>query len=154
MAPRSDSSVLTTFESNGWSSAGLACLVGLNAAVGDVIGADSSVHLSEELKNASWILPRSMMATALMNYILGFIMISTFQYDGRGMFTDYSAVTLVFCLGDFNNAISTPTGVPYVEVLLNGTRSVAATITLTTVMLVMLIACAVNNVTTSSRQLW
>ncbi|KAK5120383.1 hypothetical protein LTR85_006322 [Meristemomyces frigidus] len=74
-APRSDSSVLTTFESNGWPSSGVACLVGLNAAIGDIIGADSSVHLSEELKNASWILPRSMIATAVMNYVLGFITI-------------------------------------------------------------------------------
>jgi len=76
MAPRSDSSVLTTFTTNGWSSAGVASLVGISASIGDLIGADSSVHLSEELKNASWILPRSMIATALMNYILGFITIS------------------------------------------------------------------------------
>jgi hypothetical protein len=47
MAPRSDSSVLTTFSSNGWSSAGVACLVGISAPIGDLIGADSSVHLSE-----------------------------------------------------------------------------------------------------------
>ncbi len=76
MAPRSDSSVLTTFSSNGWSSPGVASLVGISAAIGDVIGADSSVHLAEELKNASWILPRSMIAAALMNYVLGFLTIS------------------------------------------------------------------------------
>lgn len=76
MAPRSDPSVLTTFSSNGWSSPGVASLVGISAAVGDVIGADSSVHLAEELKNASWILPRSMIATAVMNYVFGFITIS------------------------------------------------------------------------------
>jgi hypothetical protein len=39
--------VLTTFSSNGWSSAGVACLVGISAPIGDLIGADSSVHLSE-----------------------------------------------------------------------------------------------------------
>lgn len=75
MAPRSDSSTVTTFNDNGWSSAGLACLVGISAPVVTTIGADSSCHLSEELKNASWILPRSMLATALTNYILGFIML-------------------------------------------------------------------------------
>ena len=76
MAPISDASVLTTFSSNGWSSPGVASLVGIGAAVGDLIGADSSVHLSEELKNAAWILPRSMVATALINYVLGFVTIS------------------------------------------------------------------------------
>ena len=89
MAPRSDSSVLTTFDSNGWSSAGLACLVGIAAPVVTTIGADSSCHLSEELKNASWILPRSMLATALTNYILGFIMLgeSIYASDYRTQLT-------------------------------------------------------------------
>lgn len=138
MAPRSDSSVLTTFETNGWPSSGVACLVGLNAAIGDLIGADSSVHLSEELNNASWVLPRSMVATALMNYVLGFIVI----------------ITLVFCLGSFGDAVSSPTGQPYVEVVYNATHSVGGTITITAVVFILVLACAVNNVTTSSRQLW
>lgn len=156
MAPRSDSSVLTTFSSNGWSSPGVASLVGISAAIGDVIGADSSVHLAEELKNASWILPRSMIATAMMNYVLGFITISIvvqFTFSNLRL-TDSHTVTLVFCLGDLDNALNSPTGQPYVEVLLNATRSPGATIALTAVMLVLLISCAVNTVTTSSRQLW
>ncbi|KAK1042731.1 hypothetical protein LTR74_018496 [Friedmanniomyces endolithicus] len=138
MAPRSDASVLTNFSPNGWSSAGVACLVGISAPIGDLIGADSSVHLSEELKNASWILPRSMIATAVVNYVLGFVTI----------------ITLVFCLGDLNSATSSPFGQPYVEVLFNATRSTGATIALTTIMLILLVSCAVNTVTTSSRQLW
>lgn len=156
MAPRSDSSVLTTFSSNGWSSRGVASLVGISAAIGDVIGADSSVHLAEELKNASWILPRSMIAAALMNYVLGFLTISmAVQFDfGNPRLTDSHIVTLVFCLGDLDNAINSPIGQPYVEVLLNATRSPGATIALTTLMLGLLISCAVNTVTTSSRQLW
>ncbi|KAK3670520.1 hypothetical protein LTR78_009624 [Recurvomyces mirabilis] len=138
MAPRSDASVLTTFSSNGWSSAGVACLVGISAPIGDLIGADSSVHLSEELKNAAWILPRSMIATALANYVLGFVTI----------------ITLVFCLGDLDTATTSSIGQPYVEVILNATGSTAATITLTIVMFILLVSCAVNTVTTSSRQLW
>ncbi|KAK0937294.1 hypothetical protein LTR29_011117 [Friedmanniomyces endolithicus] len=138
MAPRGDSSVLTTFTTNGWSSAGVACLVGISAPIGDLIGADSSVHLSEELRNAAWILPRAMVATAVMNYLLGFITI----------------ITLVFCLGNLDDAINSATGQPYVQVLLNATQSTGATIALTVVMLILLISCAVNTATTSSRQLW
>ncbi len=156
MAPRGDSSVLTTFSSNGWSSSGVASLVGISAAIGDIIGADSSVHLAEELKNAAWILPRSMIATAVMNYVLGFITISiSVQPDFRNpRSTDSHIVTLVLCLGNLDNAINSPTGQPYVEVLLNATQSRGAAVTLTTVMLILLISCAVNTVTTSSRQLW
>ena len=42
MAPRSDANVLTTFNDNGWSSVGLACLVGISAPVVSTIGAVSS----------------------------------------------------------------------------------------------------------------
>ncbi|KAI4244080.1 MAG: hypothetical protein LQ352_006918 [Teloschistes flavicans] len=156
MAPKSDSSVLTTFSSNGWSSPGVASLVGISAAIGDVIGADSSVHLAEELKNASWILPRSMIATAVMNYVLGFVTISLAVHliSRYQRSTDFRIVTLVFCLGNLDSATNSPTGQPYVEVLLNATQSTGATIALVTVMLVLLITCAVNTVTTSSRQLW
>ena len=74
-APRNDVSVLTTFNDNGWTSPGLACLVGIAAPVVTTIGADSSCHLSEELKDASWVLPRSMIATAVTNYVVGFVML-------------------------------------------------------------------------------
>lgn len=55
----------------GWGNTGLACLVGLNAPILTFVGADLATHLSEELYNASWVLPRAMMATAVTNYILG-----------------------------------------------------------------------------------
>lgn len=55
----------------GWGSTGLACLVGISSPVVTLVGADSSCHLSEELKNAAWVLPRAMVATAITNYILG-----------------------------------------------------------------------------------
>lgn len=78
MAPRgSASSVFTVFETNGWSTVGLACLVGLNGPVPYLTGADSSVHLSEEIKNAGWTLPRSMVVTAISNYITSFIVVGT-----------------------------------------------------------------------------
>lgn len=78
MAPRGTaSSVFTEFESNGWPSTGLACLVGLNGPLPYLIGADSSVHLAEELKNAAWRLPRSMLVTAITNYITSFIVVGT-----------------------------------------------------------------------------
>ena len=79
MAPRgSASSVFTEFESNGWPATGLACLVGLNGPVPYLTGADSSVHLAEELKNSAWRLPRSMLVTAITNYITSFIVVGMF----------------------------------------------------------------------------
>ena len=60
----------------------------------------------------------------------------------------------MYCAGDVNTAIASPTGQPYVEILLNATQSKRATLALTSIIFVLLVACAVNNVTTSSRQLW
>ena len=78
MAPRGTaSSVFTEFETNGWRTIGVACLVGLNGPLPYLSGADSSVHLSEELKNSAWTLPRSMLVTAITNYITSFIMVGT-----------------------------------------------------------------------------
>jgi len=40
-----------------------------------LIGADAAAHMSEELKDASKTLPRTMLATAVFNGVLGFIMV-------------------------------------------------------------------------------
>lgn len=81
MAPRGTaSSVFTEFESNGWPTTGLACLVGLNGPIPYLSGADSSVHLAEELKNSAWRLPRSMLVTAITNYITSFIVVGTLSF--------------------------------------------------------------------------
>ena len=80
-APRGTaSSVFTNFETNGWRTTGLACLVGLNGPVPYLAGADATVHLSEELKNSAWTLPRSMLVTAITNYITSFIVVGTFSF--------------------------------------------------------------------------
>ena len=79
-APRGTaSSVFTDFESNGWPSTGLACLVGLNGPIPYLSGADSSVHLAEETKDSAWTLPRSMLITAITNYITSFIIVGSFH---------------------------------------------------------------------------
>ena len=60
----------------------------------------------------------------------------------------------MFCLGDIESVANSPTGQPYIAVVLNATRSVAATKVLAIVILVLVVACSVNGVTTTSRQLW
>jgi choline transport protein len=140
MSPHSDpKEVWTHFEDNGdWHSIGLSCLVGLTGPVITLIGADSACHLSEELKDAAWVLPRSMVAAAIINYTLGFAM----------------TVTIMSTLGNIDEVMSTRTGQPYIQVLLNATGSRAGTSVMTAVMAVLLLFSAVNLVTTSSRQIF
>jgi choline transport protein len=49
--------------------------VGSVSGTGCTIGSDSSVHLSEELREAAWVLPRSMVISAVTNYVLAFLML-------------------------------------------------------------------------------
>ncbi|KAF7846234.1 hypothetical protein BT93_L4792 [Corymbia citriodora subsp. variegata] len=140
LGPHNDPAiVLSDFsETTGWSSVGLACLVSLVGPINTLVGADSSCHLSEELVNASYVLPRAMLTTAIINYTMGFVM----------------TITLMLNLGDVATALASPTGQPYVQVLLDVTGSKGAAITLTALVCVLLLVCTVNGVTTSSRQLF
>ena len=68
--------VWTNFEDPmGWGSIGTAMLVGSLGASGSLLGSDSAAHLGEELQDASFVLPRSMVTAAAANYSLTFIMV-------------------------------------------------------------------------------
>jgi amino acid transporter len=141
MGPRSDSkTVWTKFEDNsGWGNVGLSTLVGILGPIVTLIGSDSSCHLSEELRDAAWVLPRAMVATAIVNYTLGFIM----------------TITIMSTLGDDVSAIlTTRFGQPWIQVLFNATESRAGTSIMTAVLCILLLFCSVNQITTSSRQLF
>lgn len=140
LGPRSDPhAVFTEFQDNGgWGSIGLSCLVGMTGPVITLIGADAACHLSEELKDASWALPRSMVATATLNYSLGFIM----------------TITIMSTLGNVEEILVTPTGQPYIQVLFNATQSRKGTSIMAAVVAILLLFAAVNLATTVSRQLF
>lgn len=85
LSPRSTSEFAwTTFRDPGWDNAGLSALIGLQASVVPLLGADASVHMSEELKDAAYTLPRSMMWATTINGAMGFV----------------TAITVAYCIGD------------------------------------------------------
>jgi amino acid transporter len=62
---------------------------------------------AEEIENASTVIPTSMLASVLLNGILGFSMV----------------IALLFCLGDITKALGTETHYPYIEVYRQATNS-------------------------------
>ncbi|KAJ4354472.1 uncharacterized protein N0V89_006209 [Didymosphaeria variabile] len=141
MAPHTNTKdVWTKFEDNsGWGNVGLSTLVGLLGPVVTLIGSDSSCHLSEETVDAAWVLPRAMVATATLNYTIGFIM----------------AVTVMSSLGDDVSAIlATTYGQPWIQIMFNATGSRAATSVMVTVVCVLLLFCSSYGIMTVSRQLF
>ena len=139
-APRSDASaVFTQFnDGGGWGNTGLACLVGILGPVVSLLGSDAATHMSEELRNASKILPRAMISTVAFNGALGLVMLITF----------------CFCIGDIDSVLSTPTGYPFIQVFYNATLSTAGATAMTSVMIVLATFGGMMNMATASRQLF
>lgn len=87
----------------GWDSNTLSFFIGLLAPVYTLIGADSAVHMSEEVKDASLVLPKAIMWAACVNGMMGFIMIITFS----------------FTMGSVYDIVDSPTGYPFIQVFYN-----------------------------------
>ncbi len=79
-----------------------------------------------------------MVGAAVINFTIGFGLL----------------ILVLYRAGDIQAAIDSPTGQPYIAILLNCTGSVAGTAVLVVYMIFALVFCATNLVTTSSRQLF
>lgn len=131
--------VFFTFtDGGGWGSTGLSCLVGLLSPIFSFVGPDSATHMSEELRDASYTLPRAMVTTTLVNGAMGFAML----------------VTFCMTLGDVDTILSTPIGQPFIQVFYNATGSKSGTSTLTAILITLTTFGCVTNIATSSRQVW
>lgn len=141
MGPRTPGSeTFTTFaDEYGWGNSGVAMLVAVVGPASALIGADAAVHLAEELQDASYVLPRAMIASALINYATAFVMV----------------VSIVSAIGpNLEAVLESSTGQPWVEIIRLATGSDTATIVLLVLVCFLFTFTSVNQITTSSRQLW
>ncbi|KAJ9626912.1 hypothetical protein H2203_003369 [Taxawa tesnikishii (nom. ined.)] len=136
MGPQSSNhDVWGTFKDNsGWGSIGLAVLVGIIGPVTSLTSADSSCHLSEELPNAAKWMPRCMIFSAFLNFSISFGMLLAILYRS----------------GDLAQALESPTGQPYIQILYNVTGSRSATGVMVAYIILSLMFCAINMVSPKS----
>ncbi|KAK3698059.1 hypothetical protein LTR37_017108 [Vermiconidia calcicola] len=124
---------------SGWGSVGIATMIGSGVAATATLGSDSAAHLAEELQDASWVLPRSMAVTAIVNYSLCLLM----------------TITYMSVKGDTVDALlGSSYGQPYIQIFMNATQSKAGTNALTALVTILMIFGVINQVTTTSRQLF
>jgi choline transport protein len=97
-----------------------------------------TVRPAEEVKDAAINVPRSMFFTILLNGCLGFGML----------------IAILFGLGNVENAISTPTGYPFIEVFRNATRSNKGATVMVSIVVVMITFATFGVLASASRQLW
>ncbi|KAJ9634367.1 hypothetical protein H2199_009025 [Coniosporium tulheliwenetii] len=118
----------------GWSSIGLSLMVGRISAIFCLICSDSAAHMSEEVKNAGIVVPRSMMWSYMMNGTLGFITLTT----------------LLFSIPDVEVAIDDPTGYPFLWVF-QQSMPTRGTNALTIIVLALVIASNISFNASTSR---
>ena len=131
--------VFTTFLNEGhWPSQGLSFFVGLTTSMIAFVGLDTAAHMAEEIQNAAVVIPRSMVASVAVNGVLGFSIL----------------IAILFCLGDQEAALNTPTKYPFIEVFTSAVQSKRGGSAMTAIIIWAMIFANVGLVATSSRMLW
>ncbi|KAK5130279.1 hypothetical protein LTR08_002239 [Meristemomyces frigidus] len=133
------SDVLFTFNNGGgWSSAGLSTFVGLIGSSGSLVGFDSAVHMTENVRDASRAIPLSLVVSYALNASMGLI----------------TGVTVIFCAGDMDAVLAVANQAPYVTIFLNSTGSKAGTLVMLIPILLMFMSSMLSGMATASRQVW
>ncbi|MCJ1311737.1 hypothetical protein MMC25_005410 [Agyrium rufum] len=139
LSPRNTAEITFTQFTNegGWSSMGLALMVGQLSAIYALICSDSAAHISEEVKDAGKTVPRTMVYSYLINAMLGLVMLITF----------------LFMITDLDGALTDTTGYPILWVFRN-TVSLGGQNALSVVLLIMVFAGTISFNISTSRQTW
>jgi choline transport protein len=140
LASHSDAAtVFTSFENQGdFQTQGLSFFVGIISAVFASLGADGAVHMSEEIRNASTVVPQSMMWSICINGALGIGML----------------IAILFCIGNVENAITTPTGYPFIEIFNQAVGNQKGATAMVALVVVITILATLTCMTAASRTLW
>ncbi|KAK3722150.1 hypothetical protein LTR37_002583 [Vermiconidia calcicola] len=139
-APRGNThDTIFRWEDNaGWGNVRLASTIGIVPMIGMLIGYDCSVHMSEEVQDASRTVPNVIMCAVAGNAVLLILV----------------GITLIFCLGDLESALYSPTYQPVIQIFYNATKSRAGTTVMISVIIVIFLSACVGQVATASRQMW
>lgn len=95
-------------------------------------------QMAEEVRNASVAIPRAILLSVLINGTLGFSML----------------IAVLFCLGDVEAALATPTGYPYMEIFHQATDSLPGALGMTSILLIIGVCSVIGMLAATSRQFW
>ncbi|KAJ5952461.1 amino acid permease [Penicillium vulpinum] len=113
LAPRNPNAfVWDTFVGglSGWKDSGVVFSVGLLGVITPLTGVDGIIHMAEEVKNAKVVVPRSMIYGTMINGVLAFSYL----------------IAILYCMGDYAEAVTSPTGYPIITIAYQATGSKAA----------------------------
>ncbi|KAJ4387399.1 polyamine transporter tpo5 [Gnomoniopsis smithogilvyi] len=128
--------VFLGFENNsGWENYGAACLVTQVSIIWSMLGSDTIVHISEEVRDASIIVPQAMWWSYALNSVMAFVML----------------ITVLFCIGPLDSILEAD--LPYLN-LFSNTGSGSAALFLAIVLILLVYAGNITALATTSREVW
>lgn len=141
LAPHSSPSfVFTDFigDQSGWTNKGVIFSIGLLTSTYTFTGFDGPLHMGEEVKNARTVVPQTMVLAVLTNGImaLGWM------------------ICLLFTIGNVQNALTTRTGYPIIEIFYQATHSLHGTNTLMAMLMLTGYVSLTNSLASVSRLTW
>ncbi|KIJ29119.1 hypothetical protein M422DRAFT_784405 [Sphaerobolus stellatus SS14] len=121
----------------GWKSSGFAWLLGLLQSCYTLSGFDAAGHISEETANAASSAPWGMVLAVASAGIVGLVFI----------------IVILFCIGDVQTVLNSPTGEPLAQIFLDSTGKSGA-LGLLFLVVVMQYLAGLASVTANSRMCW
>lgn len=133
------SEVFTSFmNTQNFPTKGLSFMVGIVGTAFPFLGADGAMHMSEEIKGAALVVPRSLMSSIFVNGALGFAIL----------------LATLFNLDHVEKVLKAPTNYPYMQIFIDSTGSVAGATAMASITTVMSFAANIGILATASRMCW
>ena len=131
--------VFKDFENlGGWPSNGMAWCVGLLTCAFPFTGYDGACHMSEEIEDAEYVVPKALITSVVLNGVLGFGFL----------------IALLFSMGDLEAALSSPTGYPIIEIFYQATESKRATNAIIAGLVCSAVCAVLGLMASASRTTW
>ncbi|KAI1137559.1 amino acid transporter [Hypoxylon sp. FL0543] len=122
----------------GWQTQGLAFCIGVLGNVFAFLGGDAAIHMSEEIRNAAVVVPRSLLTGLLINGTLGFGML----------------IATLYCMGDIDAALAENPHYPFMAIFRNATGSTAGAAVMSAIVVVMAFSATTGCLASTSRVYW
>ncbi|KAF7505075.1 hypothetical protein GJ744_001294 [Endocarpon pusillum] len=125
-------------DQSGWTNPGITWCLGLLTVTWCFVGFDGAIHMSEEVRNSAVTVPRVLILTIVINGIMAFGFL----------------LGILFCIGDVENALNTPTRFPIIEIFYQATGSKTAATVMETCIIIIAFAASFGNIASVSRLTW
>lgn len=94
--------------------------------------------MSEEIKNASVVVPRAMVFSIMLNGIMGFGML----------------LAVLFSIGNVENVLNSNTGFPFLAIFQQGVSSAGGALAMSAIITTLAIVATISWIASASRMLW